>query len=545
MGEGYEAERSAELRAPVGLRIAVWCPQGRSELPLAAALCREQLPRELIAWSSDEAAPAEPEGVVADVWLVLCAGDPPPPPAWRTTTGGVWAVFPGTAARWAGATREATGCWRCDWVLTDLLPDECSGEDWSAWETFGRLAWLPAWFPGVTRKSLRREVLVVTDEAMGGAEGRSIAPVLAAAMGGPLLRITTASKSMWHEQVLLWAEDPVCVGAVLRLAAEVPFRVAVVGMRRRQRLRRVFLGGTEVWSAVAGPAPSRLADSVRPALLALGAESRVADAVAAPPWRWSDWLAGLAAPETDRTEASIAAGFLFSLGRYGVHGRELRMEKVLDGWFRECVAELWAHEWSPRRRREHKAAVWLLERGAQLHLNDAAGEHLLARLHAVAGDAVAATGAIMRYAALRSGHAGELPGSVAIWLWHRGETSKARSILESCAVENAQPAFASFVLAVACELTGLVIPVERHLTDLQAAAPGFLADSEATDARWILAAVVARREGAEMAATRFWNQAGRCVRGCEHFIELFAATESRPGSVCPQWLVLFAEALGQ
>lgn len=177
-------------------RVAVWCPQGRAKLPLAAALCREQLPEKLIVWSSDEAAPAEPAAVTADLWLVFCVGDPPQPPDWRSNVAGPWAVFPGTAAAWTEATRAAAGVWRPDCLLSDLLPDETENPVWHAWWRAADFVWLPIRIQNLGSADRPAAIGVLVGKSFPSWLADSLRVALPSALGEPI---------DWRDDVL---DDP-------------------------------------------------------------------------------------------------------------------------------------------------------------------------------------------------------------------------------------------------------------------------------------------------------------------------------------------------
>lgn len=298
---GQRTELSQSL-APDGLRVAVWCPQGREELPLAAALCRTQLPADLIVWSSDEPSPAEPTGLSADLWLVLCVSDPPLPPSWRHGVNGIWIVFPGTVVNWTARTRETTDEWRPNQVLTDLLPDETDNPVWAAWQATSEFAWLPACGDALAPPT-RRQTLVLAAGADVPLWLREVVlPALAAAFGTRVIevagtaepgRVPISAAVPNAERVVLCSQDAVLLGVVLRQCAHSGTEAFIWG-RHPSLLRESVLGGTPTgvfgWPVGAG----RLSDSIRPLVAALAARDRVrpqpTDDV---PWDWGKWIASL------------------------------------------------------------------------------------------------------------------------------------------------------------------------------------------------------------------------------------------------------------
>ena len=318
-------------------RIAVWCPQGRDALPLAAVLCREQLPRELIVWSSDEAAPAEPVGVVADAWLVLCAGDPPAPPTWRRSIESIWTVFPGHAGDWTDSTRATTEAWSPDVVITDLLPDEVDSAAWFAWWEQREFAWLPAHGGSCTRSIQHHSYALAVSAEFPDWLAGPVVGALADVLGGKVVPIPAASApaarvmgdlAATTDTVLWCTTDPVRAAVAMSLAAGTN-RPALIWGDAGSCVRRQW--GSE--SPVVCEPLSGEADAIRPSLRRLlrnmrnGSPARTARRVT-DGWSWENWVQWIMAPKETKPEQPSAAGALGAFGRL----REARRSRDIASW---------------------------------------------------------------------------------------------------------------------------------------------------------------------------------------------------------------------
>lgn len=516
-----------------GVRVGLWFPHGRCDLPLAAMLCAKGIPGSSVVWESDEAVPDLPQ-VEVSLWLVLCKEDPPEPPIWRDRRHGVWAVFPGSAARWTEATRGVLDRWCVDWVLIDLLPDEILEEKGMERWRGVRLAWLPAWFPKVSDRVVRDRCSILSDEDFDDSKTRILLPAIAAAMELKAEPLSCAVIE-WSKRVLLWTSDPVWSGAVLRLGEEEGLHVVSVGSRKLSMFRRLLLGGVAERYLDYSSDSDRLSDFVSSVVKSMDVVASVSKAAPVPEWNWEAWLKGLSGADDIESDPSIAADFLISLVQKNGGSADTKTSRLLDDWFRSNVGEMWNKEWSAKLKREVKASIWLLNRASLLEVDSMRDEHLLARLYSAVGDVVSAEETLARYAMLNGGLTRELPGSIAIWLWHRGLVEHAQRILDSWATGVAPTAIASFVLGVACDLCGRSRTAERHIESLLKMDSGFLDCPDATDARWILAAVIARVYCCEDAAVRFRSLAERQSFGSEHFFDLYHHVPLRSDPPSTSW----------
>ena len=193
--------------------VAIWCPQGRDSLPLAAKLCCDSFPSEWIVWSSDEQTPQEPLGVEARIWIVFCVDDSPEPPDWRERVGGTWAIFPGSAQRWSCVTSSSTHAWRPDIVLSDLLPDEQKSSVWMELLKAMDIAWLPTAVEKVFEEKDVISLGIVSDIQ----HLRPLWGALSAAFGSEQTHVISGfgDRDLLNcpvEKVLIATRDPVLVG---------------------------------------------------------------------------------------------------------------------------------------------------------------------------------------------------------------------------------------------------------------------------------------------------------------------------------------------
>ncbi len=324
------------------LRIAIWCPDGRARLPLAASLCREQLPADLIVWSSDEATPSAPVvGLNPDLWLVLCAGDPPVPPAWRESATGVWAVFPGSAMRWTGATRAATEAWRPDSILTDLLPDEGCSAVWSAWWPEREFLWLPAW-GRVAREAKRTSLVVAIDVGFPEWIVDPVLIVLASVHGGQVVQLDSAGDRGGQiaalvgraDCVLLCSLDPVLSGIAGRMAK--PLGTALYVWGNFPSWWRAQLLGSPVQKAWNLEFPQeRLLSIVREISASIQAALRRSVSPTGGPG-WNGWLAALTGQAAERSEGWVAGMLVPALARLRKHPETPALAeewlRLVPGW---------------------------------------------------------------------------------------------------------------------------------------------------------------------------------------------------------------------
>lgn len=330
----------------MSLRVAVWCPQGRETLPLAAALCRQQLPAELIVWSSDEPSAHEPKGVSADLWLVLCDGHPPAPPPWRERVAGRWAVFPGDAGAWTDSTREMTEAWGPDVVLTDLLPDEVDTAAWFAWWEQREFAWLPAHGESGTCRPPRHPfAIAVSAEFPDWLTGPVIA-ALSEALGGKVVPIPAAAAPAVRvigdlvatTEAILWCTtDPVRAGLAMSLAAGSNRPVLIWGDAGSCVRGQWSTDGTIFCEPLPdgtdgiGPSLRRVLRTVRKGLSARTA-LRTTEVLG-----WEDWLHWIIAPKETKPEQPSAAGALgaFACLRDARQSRDIALRAGKLGVWRE------------------------------------------------------------------------------------------------------------------------------------------------------------------------------------------------------------------
>jgi hypothetical protein len=276
----------------MSLKIGLWCPHGRDGLPLAARLLLEQLPENMVVWSSDAAAPDAPGPDVpgCDLWLVLCAGAPPAPPPWLASAGGRRAVLPGTSVSWGEATAASLASWEGAVVLTDLLPDETgNGLPRTMFDDGRAMAWLPA----------------VGSEAF--LEPRHSDPVTVLG-GGDVMQWLEARRALpVGQRVMLLPCDPVIVGIVSRAASEHGVAASVLG-GGASLARTWMLGGAPVVvkrddrQAGRSELRARMGELLQTPLRPQRKAAKL---------HWCDWVAGLADPTaTGRGLGGKAAGFL-------------------------------------------------------------------------------------------------------------------------------------------------------------------------------------------------------------------------------------------
>jgi len=516
-----------------GVRVGLWFPHGRCDLPLAAMLCAKGIPGSSVVWESDEAVP-EPPQVEVSLWLVLCKEVPPDPPVWRERQHGVWAVFPDSAARWTDATRNVVDRWCVDWVLIDLLPDEIPEAPWMQQWSGVQLAWLPAWFPRASERLIRDGCSFLSDDGSVDPEILMLMPAIAAAMECNVAQFSDPAIDLCR-RVLFLTSDPIWAGAMLRLGDEEGLRLVLVGLSKLFVFRRFFLGGQAERCLDYHSDSDRLSDFVASVVRSMDVVASVSKSIPVPEWNWEVWLKGLSGADDIESDPCIAANFLISLVQKNGGSVDTKTSRLLDDWFRSNVGELWKIDWSAKLKREVKASIWLLNRASLLELDSMRNEHLLARLYSAVGDVVSAEETLSRYATLNGGFVRELPGAIAIWLWRKGIVEHAQRILGSWATGVASTPFASFVLAVACDLCGMSRTAERHIESLLKMDSGFLDSPDATDARWILAAVIARLYCSEDAAVRFRALADQHSFGCEHFFDLFGHVPLRSSPPSANW----------
>lgn len=291
----------------MSLKVALWCPHGRDGLPLAARLFLEQLPRELVGWSSDSAEATNDASVVAvcDLAIVLCPAEPPAPPAWRGGFRGRVLILPGTSAAWSDATVTALGPWGDTALLVDVLPDECENAVLRsfAFETFRPLFWLPALAARAAAVKHLDDALTVVD----------LSDDVAALSRTPLSR-----------RLLLHVHDPVAAGLGCRVATEAGAVVGVLG-NPGSVARRVLLGAELADHVGWTRDPSRAHVPIR-ATMTRVMRSRPTAAASVPEFSWEEWARAVAdACSAPRGAAGKAACFLPSQQRaWRESGRRIR-----------------------------------------------------------------------------------------------------------------------------------------------------------------------------------------------------------------------------
>lgn len=535
-----------ESRRDMALRVAVWCPQGVSGLPPAAALCYRQLPKDLVVWSCEEESPADPMPVDVGLWLVLCSFGPPAPPAWRFSQTGRWVIYPGAASGWTADTRAAVDAWRPALVLSDLLPDEARATLWFEWRTVQAFGWLPAWADRSAGEGV--EPVVVRGADRSGVLSEVLAPALAGALGGRLITedslAATGENDAFHVSslagpVVLCSVGPVIAGIVLRNAARRGTRVACLTSGHEARLRGALLGGAPDWAGSPEAIESdgaRLGPTLRPMLRALSAGQERSPAPV-PDWAWIKWLEALARPDLSHGELLDAVALIMRHAP-GSLTANLAPSTPLRHWLADALADLWRANPPMARMWEASAVAYVLRRFDLARAAEAADLQILARVYALRGDADGADWALRRYVEACGGEAREIPGSVALALWRRGLSERGRSILRAWAERPAQTPMACFVLAVAGEVLGVSEVVSQNLDRLLATERGFLQE-DAADGRWAMAALVARVAGDEVAALRWLGRAESHRAGNAHLIQVCAETGRRHGVADARWSVLF------
>jgi hypothetical protein len=518
---------------------------------LAAALYVEQTAANLCAWTSDEPQPTElPQGSV-DLWLVLCAGDPPAPPPWRETVGGAWAVFPGTAQRWTEATRRTTDAWSPSYVLSDLLPDETESSVWHDWWRERELVWLPAWGGETKKANGGRRLAIVTDPSFSGWLAGSVLPPLAEVVGGSLVSVTGRSGcgaadyvlAANAERLLLCSNDPIHAGILLRLAAENGVACLVWGGVRPGSLRQLLLAGRPATVFTQGQGDDSIAPVLRALVVSLHRLTRATPVAVRPAdWRWwageePDLFAG---DEVGRAARFVCAELRVS----GTWNRAAGAAYgAVGGWFRRQVRELWRVDRPARTEQELGWATEMLGASCDGPDGSSAAVHLLARLRALRGDSAGAEACLARYAELTGGEPAELPAVVALILARRGPAGAGAAILRRWPVRSPL-AFAWFLYAMAwlwAEEEEAAIAALRTCRQMQ---PGFWDDANVRDARWALAAIALQRVGlTAAAAAREAHAAGIAVETTTlQFLDLLHDTV--PGASTQQeiWVGLLGAA---
>ncbi len=311
------------------VRVGFWCPQGTSLLPLAAVLFWKQMPDAMVVWAGEEAESAPPEGIAVDLWLVLCAGDPPAPPVWRADFGGRWAIFPGPASRWTETTQIAVASWSPDWVLSDLLSDEGVPGPW--WSMLARypLVWLPASGTAVDAAPKRTPVVIAVDASVPDWLVDPMVRPLASAHGGSVVRLprtelakavavaTAASDSV---RLVLCTRDIVLAGLAERLAAAAGCVLVIAGTAGGSIRRSIMGGRSQQIPAVpeSGPIGPWMRELNR---LLLAGPSGVSPAV--PLFSWASWRSAILNlnHECGRDAGLLAVDVLFALHRRMHHPR--------------------------------------------------------------------------------------------------------------------------------------------------------------------------------------------------------------------------------
>ncbi len=528
------------------LRVAVWCPQGVSELALAAALCREQLPADAVIWSCDQAVPAAPFPSQVDLWLVLCVADPPDPPAWRFLQSGTWAIYPGAASRWTVATRKAVEVWRPEVVLSDLLPDEVGAASWHEWRAVQPFGWLPAWADEIDAPGETPLPVLVRGRRSAGHGSCSFVSMLAEALGGQVHEVAEVENDARlfrsisrARRVILYEVDPVFAGIVLRNANRQGSRAVVLAGALGARLRSAFMGGIPAWMGTPDfleQTGGRLEPMLRPMVRALfsAADPRQE---AVPDWSWVAWMQSLANPSTSCGELVDAVAFTM---RYAAGESELGTppSAPVRRWFFEALEELWHAHPPAVCGAEAQRAACVLRRLLLIGAADEADLNLLARVYALRGDADGADWALQRFVEMTGGEARELPGAIALGLWRRGAAHDGLRILRSRAQRPASSPMACFVLAVAAELLCAEDVLTSNLDRLVAVAPGFLQE-DAADGRWALSALISRIAGDDTSTARWLARADSHRAGNAHLMQVCAETSPRPRPIDERWSVLF------
>lgn len=301
--------------------FALWCPQGRDRLPLAAQLLLAQIPAAQVAWSSDEPAPPSPAaGTTADVWLVVASAELPDVPEWRVTTSGRWWVFPGTTSNWTSRTATQLDAWRADEVLVDLLPEELNGGAWLAQWSRWPLRWLPAFTsPGAAAKS-RAPLLIAVDATFPATWIEAYLTPLADAFGG---QVTILSEGKRVSQViglagradtlLVCSEDPVLQGIAAHSA--VKHGTAFFSWGKPAAWWRVGLSAATVqWTWKTDLPEADMVRNLRAIVRALATAKRPKPADVPAP-SWADWLATVVERPENVKRSEAAAQLLPALSQ--------------------------------------------------------------------------------------------------------------------------------------------------------------------------------------------------------------------------------------
>jgi len=436
----------------MSFRFALWCPQGRAGLPLAARLLLGQLDRAQVVWRSDEAMPTGPGAMVVDLWLVLCVDVPPVPPPWKTETNGQWAVLPGTAAVWTEATLAALRAWSpCHW-LSDLMPDETRNPHLrTAWSE-GAVVWLPAWNSLETRRSPGRSLVVESS-----ADFEALLPLEPIRQFALASAVPEKSGANSRDRVLVCSADPVFSGAASRSAAERGADAILLGTPG-SAMRRWLLGGNEacVLPLMEGPDRLRPSFGILQKVLRQSPKAEV-EAVPVPALSMGDWAAVVIDPERVPADGGGRAAQLVQ------RDRELRAD--------------------PRHARVAELAARLApELGLDYFPSAGMGESVFARLAGLEGATEAAE--------LTVGLEGILPGWVdkaRRWGVQHASSNLARRLWHGVC-DGYRERRTGDAFAAACEIMAATGPVEQ----LPAAALSLRLVLAATAGDWAVADDVVR-----------------------------------------------------
>lgn len=226
-------------------------------------------------------------------------------------------------------------------------------------------------------------------------------------------------------------------------------------------------------------------------------------------------------------------------------GRSLRcsaelLVMLVDQWFCQHCAEIWAHPPIGARRHEANSAMRALELTAKTLVSPGPALDVLARLCAACGRSEQAVAAASAFAQVNGGKGGYTTPAVSIYLMQRGAGDASRAVMQAWPDPEETSAPVLLLRALAAQVTGLYDEAERCLSRIGVLEPGFLKDIAARDWRWTPAAIGCARAGLRKESRRLREIAGLSDDPNRYLLELCERQPEGDARLAAAWRALIA-----